>query len=75
VEQVLRSVEVALKRHTQLMEMLIRSGVKINGTHPSSPGGSEDGHYESRGSGQRHCSPESTSAAQEDIAIEVIDAT
>lgn len=61
VEEVLRSVEVALKRHTQLMETLIRSGVKI--ANNSSPGGSEDGQCD-----PRRRSPESSSAAEEDAA-------
>lgn len=66
VEEVLRSVEKALKRHTQLMETLIRTGVKINSTHSSPPAaGDSDG----KGGAQRQCSPESSSsAAQDDMA-------
>ncbi|KAG0569377.1 hypothetical protein KC19_6G086400 [Ceratodon purpureus] len=57
VEEVMRSVEVALKRHTQLIETLIRSGVKIAHNNSSnSPGGSDDGFCDSRG--DQRCSSE-----------------
>ena len=53
----MRSVEVALKRHTQLLETLVRSGVKIQYNNTSSPGSSENGHCDSSRGNQR-CSPE-----------------